>query len=530
MTASPALSVDGHRQAVRQPRRGRRHLVRGAARRGLRHPRPERRRQVDDAAHDQRHHRARRRHDPDPRRTTRRARPRPRSIGYLPEERGLYPKMRVVDMIVFMGELRGLSSAEAQAARDRLARAARARPVAQEQGPGPVQGHAAEGAVRDRADPRARAGDPRRAVERPRPDQRRRPARGGRGDPRGRPHGAVLDPPDGAGRARSATRCASSPAARRCSTATCSSIKRAAAADGLVALALRRRGGEAGAREGRSPTRRSSSSTARRARGDDADCEVRLADGVAPQQLLAGAGGRRASGCAGSRWSMPTLHQIFVERVGRGRRDRRRAERGRMSRCVTALVIARREFLERVRTKWFVAMTLLGPLFMIALIVVPVLLAIARHAGAKIEIVDETGLLGPELAGAFAPRAARVGSARSCPPTTPTRSCSGRSRTRRSTGFIRLAERRADRRRDHLPRATTRPTRSSSITLRTILTRLLISERSADQLHQNDAQITALLMPPSFKALATPPARPRARIGGAMFVLGYIDRVRSCTW
>src|SRR6185503_15464873 len=27
-----------------------------------------------------------------------------RQIGYLPEERGLYPKMRVIDMIVFMGE------------------------------------------------------------------------------------------------------------------------------------------------------------------------------------------------------------------------------------------------------------------------------------------------------------------------------------------------------------------------------------------------------------------------------------------
>jgi ABC-2 type transport system ATP-binding protein len=37
-----------------------------------------------------------------------------REIGYLPEERGLYPKMRVVDMIVFMGELRGLSHGEAK--------------------------------------------------------------------------------------------------------------------------------------------------------------------------------------------------------------------------------------------------------------------------------------------------------------------------------------------------------------------------------------------------------------------------------
>jgi ABC-2 type transport system ATP-binding protein len=35
-------------------------------------------------------------------------------IGYLPEERGLYPKMRVLDIIQFMGELRGLTATEAK--------------------------------------------------------------------------------------------------------------------------------------------------------------------------------------------------------------------------------------------------------------------------------------------------------------------------------------------------------------------------------------------------------------------------------
>src|SRR5690606_12132825 len=35
-------------------------------------------------------------------------------IGYLPEERGLYPKMRVIDTLVFFGELRALSGREAR--------------------------------------------------------------------------------------------------------------------------------------------------------------------------------------------------------------------------------------------------------------------------------------------------------------------------------------------------------------------------------------------------------------------------------
>jgi ABC-2 type transport system ATP-binding protein len=35
-------------------------------------------------------------------------------IGYLPEERGLYPKMRVLDMLAFMGELRDLTDGDAR--------------------------------------------------------------------------------------------------------------------------------------------------------------------------------------------------------------------------------------------------------------------------------------------------------------------------------------------------------------------------------------------------------------------------------
>ncbi len=37
-----------------------------------------------------------------------------RHIGYLPEERGLYPKMRVLELLQFFGELRGLRSARAR--------------------------------------------------------------------------------------------------------------------------------------------------------------------------------------------------------------------------------------------------------------------------------------------------------------------------------------------------------------------------------------------------------------------------------
>jgi len=65
------------------------------------------------------------------------------------------------------------------------------------------------------------------------------------------------------------------------------------------------------------------------------------------------------------------------------------------------LIIARREFLERVRTKWFVIVTLLGPLAMVGIIVVPAYLsAKSDEKKVTIEVIDnsESGLgelLGP---------------------------------------------------------------------------------------------------------------------------------------
>src|SRR5581483_10793512 len=37
-----------------------------------------------------------------------------RRVGYLPEERGLYKRMKVIDQLVFMGELHGLTSQESR--------------------------------------------------------------------------------------------------------------------------------------------------------------------------------------------------------------------------------------------------------------------------------------------------------------------------------------------------------------------------------------------------------------------------------
>jgi len=62
------------------------------------------------------------------------------------------------------------------------------------------------------------------------------------------------------------------------------------------------------------------------------------------------------------------------------------------------LVIARRELLERVRSKWFAITTLIGPIGMIAMIVIPALIASSSTEGTRVEIVDRSGKLARPLA------------------------------------------------------------------------------------------------------------------------------------
>lgn len=69
------------------------------------------------------------------------------------------------------------------------------------------------------------------------------------------------------------------------------------------------------------------------------------------------------------------------------------------------VVIARRELLERLRTPWFVVVTVLGPLMMVALIVVPVILGRVGDSSARVQLVDHsTGHLGEEIRAALIAR------------------------------------------------------------------------------------------------------------------------------
>jgi ABC-2 type transport system permease protein len=61
-------------------------------------------------------------------------------------------------------------------------------------------------------------------------------------------------------------------------------------------------------------------------------------------------------------------------------------------------VIAKREFNERVRSKWFLVMTILWPILMAGMLVVPALIGNQTTAGAKVVIIDKTGELASQMA------------------------------------------------------------------------------------------------------------------------------------
>ena len=234
-------------------------------------------------------------------------------IGYLPEERGLYPKMKVIDMVTFMGELRGLTSTEAKkrarAWLDRLGLVQWLNNKVQDLSKGMQQKvqfataliHEPELVILD---------EPWSGLDPINADVLRE----------------VVEEIRAAGRTVMFSTHQMEQAEKVCDQVCIISrgkivldgklieIKKNAAADGMVALGFiddaskdRAKGpldDKALVIENRPPRA-----------GDVADCEVRLADGVAPQMLLA-ALVKADVELRRFEVMVPTLHQIFVEKVG----------------------------------------------------------------------------------------------------------------------------------------------------------------------------------------------------------------------
>ena len=125
-----------------------------------------------------------------------------RRFGYMPEERGLYPKMKVHDQLVYLARLHGLARTDAERRADEVDRGARRRGPARRPRRDALPGEPAARPTRRRARARAGRSRPRRAVQRPGPGRRRRP-RGRAASPERQPRcaGGLLQSPAGADRA-----------------------------------------------------------------------------------------------------------------------------------------------------------------------------------------------------------------------------------------------------------------------------------------------------------------------------------------
>jgi ABC-2 type transport system permease protein len=182
------------------------------------------------------------------------------------------------------------------------------------------------------------------------------------------------------------------------------------------------------------------------------------------------------------------------------------------------LVIAKRELLERVRTKWFAIVTLLGPLLMVGLIVIPVLLASNGTKGAKVAIADETGQLGDKLAKAFGD-SDQHWDAHVVPATTTDADLMAQLRHKQLSGFLRVPKD-AFEGGESIYRGDNATNQMVQFELNIALRATMLETRGR-QFHLSEPQLAQLLLPPNLKTLHTN-GETEGENGAATFLLGYI--------
>lgn len=192
-----------------------------------------------------------------------------------------------------------------------------------------------------------------------------------------------------------------------------------------------------------------------------------------------------------------------------------------MSDLRTTLVIARREFVERVKSKWFVAITLLAPLGMIALVLVPSLL-LGSGKGAKVDIVDRS-----TAAGEHSVLAKQVDTAlrmmqwqpEIVPPDTTDAREMAKIRDKQINGFLTIPEDGLDGGRI-LYRGDNGSSQSVQMLLRQVLQQVVQTERGV-RAGIEDHKLRKLLWPLDFEAQQTN-GKAEASSGIASFLVGYV--------
>lgn len=180
-------------------------------------------------------------------------------------------------------------------------------------------------------------------------------------------------------------------------------------------------------------------------------------------------------------------------------------------------VIAKREFLERVRTKWFVLITLLGPIGMVAMVVVPVLIASTGSAGTRVAIADAQGALGPKLGAAL--DLAMQWKVESVPYATTDAQLRARIAKSEINGFLRIPADALDGG-EIAYSGDNASSQAINAILGSLVTTAVQSERGA-RMHLTAAQIAELVTPANFKTRHTT-GENEGSSGMATYIIGYI--------
>ena len=159
-----------------------------------------------------------------------------------------------------------------------------------------------------------------------------------------------------------------------------------------------------------------------------------------------------------------------------------------------------------MRSKWFAIVTLLGPLGMIAMVVLPVLIASSGSAGSRVQIADASGVLGPKLAQTLT---ATMGwQCTAVAADTPDAELLARIQRSEINGFIRIPKDAIDG-----GEIDYSGDNASSQTV--------AHDYSLDHYGLTEAQIESLMKPASFRARHTT-GEGEGASGAATFIIGYI--------
>lgn len=185
-------------------------------------------------------------------------------------------------------------------------------------------------------------------------------------------------------------------------------------------------------------------------------------------------------------------------------------------------VVARRELLERVRSRWFVVMTLLGPVLLVGAIAIPAIIAVSTaKSGARIAIlVADDDPQGQQVFALVKRDLAVVGwKVHDAPASMPDETLLAWVADKTIAGFVRLPKGFVDGGATAVYQGDNASNQSAMALVSSLFTRAVTAVR-LEASGLDEAAVTKALRPPSFEARHTT-GKSESTSGAMLFILGY---------